>query len=253
MNALIWNCRGLGLPRTVQELTALVRAKSLTFVFLCETRISEARVANLRWRLGLRNCITMDSNGGGGGLALFWHESVDVTLMEKNPRFIDVATRLGPDEAPFRITFVYGEPRTENRHHMWEALRRLRGVSDLPWLVVGDFNEVMWGFEHFSECARPERHMAAFREVLGDCDLTDLGFSGLPYTYDNGREARANVKVRLDRAVADTRWRDVSPEATLRHLVSSRSDHCPLFLEIKRRAGRGINQGFFVMRLCRSE
>ena len=48
--------------------------------------------------------------------------------------------------------------------------------------------------------------MAAFRDVLADCGLTDLGFVGLPFTYDNGRDGNANVKVRLDRAVADW-WR----------------------------------------------
>lgn len=42
------------------------------------------------------------------------------------------------------------------------------------------------------------------------------------------------MKVRLDRAVADTGWRDLFPEAAVSHLVSSCSDHCPLFLEIKK-------------------
>jgi hypothetical protein len=76
--------------------------------------------------------------------------------------------------------------------------------------------------------------MSLFREALNDCDLVDLGFVGLPYTYDNGRGGDANVKVCLDRAVADTNWRDLFAEATVHHLVSSRSDHCPLLVEIKR-------------------
>lgn len=76
--------------------------------------------------------------------------------------------------------------------------------------------------------------MVAFRDVLADCGLTDLGFSGLPYTYDNGRDGDDNVKVRLDRAVACSEWRDLFGETVLHHLVSSRSDHCPLFLEIRK-------------------
>lgn len=78
MNTLSWNCRGVGLPWTVQELVALVRAKSPRLVFLSETRTSGTRVANLRWRLGLKNCIAVDSSGTGGGLALFWSEEVAV-------------------------------------------------------------------------------------------------------------------------------------------------------------------------------
>jgi hypothetical protein len=147
MNALVWNCRETGQPRTVHELSALVRANSPSLVFLCETRVSGSRVANLRWRLGLKNCITFDSDGRSGGLALFWRESVEVNLIEKNFRYIDVSTRVSTEDPWFRVTFVYGEPRTENRHVMWEALRCLRSQSALPWLVVGDFNEAMWGFE----------------------------------------------------------------------------------------------------------
>jgi hypothetical protein len=71
--------------------------------------------------------------------------------------------------------------------------------------------------------------MVAFCDVLVDCGLTDLGFSGLPYTYDNGRDGDDNVKVRLDRAVACSEWRDLFGETVLHHLVSSRSDHCHYF------------------------
>jgi exonuclease III len=234
MNLFSWNCRGLGLPRTVQELVALVRAKSPMLVFLSETRTKGRRVENLRWRLGLKNCITVDSVRSGGGLALFWHESVDVSLIEMHQRYIDVHVRESPSEPRTRVTFVYGEPRTDQRHIMWELLRRLRGRSMEPWLAIGDFNEAMWGYEHFSACPRPERQMVAFRDALADCELTDLGFTGLPYTYDNGRGENANVKVRLDRAVACPEWRDLFGDAVLHHLVSSRSDHCPLFLEIKK-------------------
>jgi hypothetical protein len=76
--------------------------------------------------------------------------------------------------------------------------------------------------------------MENFMDALSYCDLTDIGFTGLPYTYDNKRVASANVKVRLDRAIADTTWRDLFGDANLFHLVSSRSDHCPLLLQVKR-------------------
>jgi hypothetical protein len=60
------------------------------------------------------------------------------------------------------------------------------------------------GFEHFSTHPRPAQQMEEFRDVLAFCDLRDLGFCGLLFTWDNGRAGGANVRVRLDRAVADT-------------------------------------------------
>jgi hypothetical protein len=221
MNIMSWNCRGLGLPQTVQELQTLVPAKSPKLLFLAETRRSERRVGHLRWRLGLNNYLGIDSVSQDGGLVLFWHESVEVELIGKHQRFIDVKVRDINNSPWYRVTFIYGEPRPENQYLMWDLLQWLRLVSNLPWLVMGDFNEVLWRYEHFSDCPRSEWQMENFWDALSDCELTDIGFTGLPYTYDNKRVSSANVNVRLDRAIADTTWRDLFGDVNLLHLVSS--------------------------------
>jgi hypothetical protein len=203
-------------------------------VFLSETRRSAQHALHLRWRIGLKNAIGVDSEGQGGGLVLFWHENLEVVLLGKSSRFIDVHVKVVELNLWARITFVYGEPRVENRHLMWETLRRLRSVSDLPWLVVGDFNETMCSYEHFSACPRLERQIELFCDALSDCELTDIGFTGLPFTYDNGRASEANVRVRLDRAVADTSWRDNFGDARVQHLTLPRSDHCPVIVELRK-------------------
>ena len=72
--------------------------------------------------------------------------------------------------------------------------------------------------------------MIDFRDVLELCGLGDLGFAGLPYTFDNRRSGRANVKVRLDRALATPSWSSMFPFASLEHLTAAKSDHCPILL-----------------------
>ena len=49
--------------------------------------------------------------------------------------------------------------------------------------------------------------MAAFREVLNDCGLQDLGFHGLEHTWSNRRIDGSLVRVRLDKGVALESWR----------------------------------------------
>jgi hypothetical protein len=39
--------------------------------------------------------------------------------------------------------------------------------------------------------------MSTFRDALIVCELKELGFQGVPFTYDDRRSGRANVKVRL--------------------------------------------------------
>jgi endonuclease/exonuclease/phosphatase family metal-dependent hydrolase len=163
----------------------------------------------LRHRLGLKGFAGVSSDGQSGGLALFWHESLDVKITTINERFIDAYIRVSPNAAEWRLTCVYGEPRVENRYRMWDTLKSLKDVSELPWMVMGDFNEALWQEEHFSQTPRSERQMEAFRDTLTYCDLTDIGFAGVPYNYDNKWRGLANVKVRLDRVVVSPSWRDL--------------------------------------------
>ncbi|XP_073363586.1 uncharacterized protein [Aegilops tauschii subsp. strangulata] len=149
------------------------------------------------------NC--RDSVGLSGGLALYWHESLSLDAKAMNSRYIDAYVTAAEGEPPWRLTCVYGEPRTEDRHLMWSLLRDLHQQADMPWMVIGQ--------------------MIDFRDVLEVCGLDDPGFAGLPYTYDNWRSGRANVKVRLDRAVANNAW------AKVEHLVAPSSDHLAILLK----------------------
>lgn len=191
MNLLSWNCRGGGNSWTVRDLATLVKSHSPTIVFLCETRQSVSKMKRYRARLGLQGFDGVDSNGNSGGLALYWHESLTVEVKFSNARCIDAVVNAGPDVPPWRLTCVYGEPRVEYRHLMWSLLKNMCASSDLPWLVVGDFNECMWDFEHVSLSARAPSQMQAFRDVLDTCDLADLGFTGVPHTYDNTRSGNS--------------------------------------------------------------
>lgn len=77
-------------------------------------------------------------------------------IKDMNERYIDVYVPLSVDDLLWHVTFVYGEPKVENRHRMWSLLNLLRQSSNLPWLVMGDFSETLWQFEHMSRRQRSE-------------------------------------------------------------------------------------------------
>jgi hypothetical protein len=112
MIAMSWNPRGIGDPRTVRELERLVHTHHPQLVFLSETHQRKDVVEALRWRLGLKHVVSFQGKGKGGGLALFWHESLDVELFKISARIIDVIIHDTKKGVKWRCTFVYGEPRT---------------------------------------------------------------------------------------------------------------------------------------------
>jgi hypothetical protein len=194
-------------------------------VFLSETRQQKDRVSNIRVRLQLSNCFIMDGQGKDGGLALYWSDLIKVDILLYDMHHIDTLIWDGNHHAAWRGTFIYGEPRAQDRHIMWELIRRIKPRSQAPWVMIGDFNEALWQSEHFSSTKRSEPHMRDFREILAHCDLHDLSYMGQPWTFSNKQAAGKNVKVKLDRAVASPSWMSWFPTASLRHISSSRFDH----------------------------
>ncbi|XP_016755198.1 uncharacterized protein [Gossypium hirsutum] len=72
--------------------------------------------------------------------------------------------------------------------------------------------------------------MENFRNVLADCELLDVGFSGNRFTWERGNLPETNIWERLDRGVTNDAWMSLFPEVTIQHMPHSFSDHCPLLI-----------------------
>ena len=98
---------------------------------------------------------------------------------------IDTVVNKGKEEE-WRFTAFYGEFNTNNHHISLATLRRLNSKHSLPWLCVGDFNEIIRAHKKLGGRPKPSRQMEVFRDVLDKCGFQDLGFSGNKFTWCNG-------------------------------------------------------------------
>ncbi|KAM7262330.1 hypothetical protein ACFE04_021407 [Oxalis oulophora] len=67
-----------------------------------------------------------------------WTDGVEVEVLSSSIGYIDVVV----DQA-WRCTRFYGNPNMSLRVNSLRALSTLKAVSCLPWVVGGDFNEVL--------------------------------------------------------------------------------------------------------------
>jgi hypothetical protein len=180
-------------------------------------------------------------------LALFWLSSISVSIKPCNARCIDV--HITPENGiKWRATFVYGEPRREFCSEFWDFLRFMRAQWDGPWLCCGDFNEVLSQDEHVGPRDRTEAQISAFQDCLQDCELMDLGFEGPKFTWSNRQGCDTNVKVCLDRAVANGGFSHMFEDCVVENLITTSSDHYAILISLlgasRVTMQRPVQQGF---------
>ena len=120
---------------------------------------------------------------------------------------------------------------TSRHGESWSLLQHLATQCSLPWVCLGDFNELLTVVEKKGCLTRSESQMKKFRDTLGVCGLRDLGFRGSPYTWCNQRLGTARTFERLDRCVATVVWQQCFTRYEVSHIIPPVSDHLMLKLE----------------------
>lgn len=93
---------------------------------------------------------------------------------------------------------------------------------------MGDLNNVMHPNEKFGPRPVNVARISTFCWLVKDCDLVDLGFSGLAYTWCNKHFNTNPTFERLDRSLGNAEWCAAFPSTTVFHLPMMISDHAPI-------------------------
>ncbi|KAK4397309.1 hypothetical protein Sango_1567500, partial [Sesamum angolense] len=178
------------------------------------------------------NSICVPSKGKSGGLALLWPKSVSVLLQNYSHNHIDVFVKLEDSKDWWRFTGLFGEPETSKRERTWNLLSHLHGQSGRVWLCAGDFNEILDQSEKLGGPPHPAWQIQNFREALAGCALSNLGFTGTPFTWCNRHSLPTTIRERLDRACANTEWSRLFPNVFVKHEPVNCSDHAVLIIRL---------------------
>ena len=139
--------------------------------------------------------------GRGGGLALFWKSSINLTIMGSSKYYIHAVINKDSDNE-WRLMGFYGEPEIARRAEKWDQLRYLNSQSNTPWLCVRDFNEIIRQDEKVGGGIRPHNQMQLFREVIDECEFMVLGYMGPKFTWARHFENDSSIWERLNRGLA---------------------------------------------------
>ena len=105
-------------------------------------------------------------------------------------------------------------------------------MHSMPWLMIGDFNEVLCDKDKFGGNQININRAMEFKTYLDSCSFVELGFARPKYTWTNKRQLSCLILERIDRCFANPLWRVLYPEAAVTHLPRTYSDHHPVLIEL---------------------
>ncbi|KAK5832121.1 hypothetical protein PVK06_015921 [Gossypium arboreum] len=109
--------------------------------------LGKSHMKRERYNCGYPHGVEVDPEGMRRGLCLAWRKEICVTLKSFSKRHIDVLIDDSEVSCEWRFTGFYGSPYAQDRDASWTVLRNLSTGEGIPWMVCGDFNEIMYGFE----------------------------------------------------------------------------------------------------------
>ncbi|KAJ1415409.1 Zinc finger, CCHC-type [Sesbania bispinosa] len=201
MSWIIWNCRGLGAASTIRELQDLCKVYKPSLLFLSETKANSKKIEE---------------------------DSLDIDVQAHSQNFIHAWVTDKRESHTWSTTFVYGNPRFNQRRNLWDRLQALLGRNDLPWICLGDFNEVLSQAEKVGSQPINNVGVNLFRQFLEDTGLMDLELKGSKYAWSSNPRNGFVTKEKLDRILANWSWRALFQHAMALAIPPISSDHSPL-------------------------
>lgn len=126
------------------------------------------------------------------------------------------------------MTSVYGAPSSGDRKHVWDTLRAFVWSPPGPHLFLGlqsnwvfhleiGGNTIIQGWKQLSE-------------RKSDCNLIDIPFHGVPYSWTNNPKENPIIHERLDRGYCNDEWREIFCHVQITNYPIFLSDHAPILL-----------------------
>lgn len=183
-------------------------------------------------RCNFQGVFSVDAIGKSGGLCLLWHDELEVNILTYSQNLIHISIDHAVLPSKWILSCVYGPPHSNQKKFFWNQLETMVNSINEPWAMIGDLNEILSSDEKLGGRSIGSMSNNYLNDFLQNTGSIDLGFSGNSYTWRNNRIGLSHIRQRLDRVIANDKWRITFPRAGVMHLPAVNSDHNPIWLKL---------------------
>ncbi|XP_021860628.2 uncharacterized protein [Spinacia oleracea] len=171
------------------------------------------------------------SHSPRGRIWLGWkHAVVTVQILQKTEQMIHTLVTAKSGQFSTYFTPVYGLHTIDTRKPLWVDLTNLGSVITDSWLVMGDFNSILYSDDRLNGSIVTATETRDFEACIDGAALAELKSCGHFYSWSNKGQGEFRISSRIDRAFGKASWNLSVTNAIVDYLNPGLSDHSPLLL-----------------------
>lgn len=152
-----------------------------------------------------------------GHIWVVWKNNARLAPFYKSSQVITCSAKLEAQEDEFFCSFIYASNCLEECKLLWRELMDHQNspiIRTKPWLLIGDFNEILEMEEHsgFQNSPTVSPGIREFRATVNHCSLTDMACHSPLYTWCNKQEGGL-ISKKLDRVLVNDVWNHKYPQS----------------------------------------
>lgn len=129
------------------------------------------------------------------------------------------------------MSFIHCLADWNHKEEFWHRLVQLGNQFPGPWLILGDFNPVLFNLKKMGGRPAATSSRNGLFQLTFSHGFVDLGYVGASYTWCNGQHGSHRIKEQIDKGYATADWTSLFPHALVSHLPHTTSDHCLILLQ----------------------
>ena len=146
MKIATWNVRGVGNACFRLNVQDLINAYGSNILVILEPHISGNHAEHLINQVGLPGHFQVDLIGLSSGIWVLWDNhkcNVDVVQATEQSVAMIIRVPYSSQYTPWLFSAIYASPILHKCMHLWTHLKNVASEYNMPWLVIGDFNELL--------------------------------------------------------------------------------------------------------------